>query len=380
MGTPAVEDELVAIGSVAVEETLARAVERGPEDDTFTPLLQKFGPGALVELFAAYRRRKEDWLSRFGEFVGRTSSSTVVGRVVQSFGREALPHFEPLLDSADRDLRKIIIDFYVGLADQQEFRKVLERFPPVEVVRRLDQTPPQTLQRFLASVEAESFQADVLLLEPTFSRDTDVFDAIPESAAEGVLESVLARRGFSQRLFPKLLESLPDARLGAVAGRLLDAYAPRSHELEVAAFADLDLDSEIRECLRARLTTIGAPIVGELCDCFGAAPASLDAEVVAVLAAMGTCAVVPLVECYGHGGLLEKLAGPLVKRHTHRRTMIIRALGDVGDEAARAALAKLRASETDPNLKLRLDQAQHRIESERRAAPDSREDGHGQTG
>ncbi|MCA8944270.1 MAG: tetratricopeptide repeat protein, partial [Planctomycetes bacterium] len=223
---PEVEAELLAIGEGAVEETLARAVEAGPDDTVWLPLLQRMGPSIVPALFDAYRRRKDDWLTRFGELIGRRSASAVVGRIVQSFGREALPQFRELLDAADRELRSVIIDYYIGLADQAEFQRILERFPPVEIVRRLERAPGDVLRRFVATVEPGSFQAQVLLVEPAFTRDVDVFLSI-DADSKGAAEEVLGRRGFSRSLVRVLIENLTDPARGAVAERLLDGFGER---------------------------------------------------------------------------------------------------------------------------------------------------------
>lgn len=374
-GDSSAESELTAIGSGAVEEILARAVERGPDDDVFLPVLQRMGPAILPPLFEAYRRRKEDWLARFGELLGRRSASAVVGRVVQSFGRAALPQFDELLDSADRELRKVIIDFYIGLADQAEFQKILERFPPVEIVRRLERSSAEVLQRFVASVEPGSFQAEVLLTEPAFTRDVDVFLSITSDGGDAA-ESILARRGFSRTLARELVGHLADSVRGPVADRLLDGFGASAADVEVAAYTDLDRDSEVRERLRSRLRRGQPAAVESLCECLGATPSPLDDEVCKLLVEIGEAAVDVLVEAYQEGTVLEKFAGPLISRHSHRRSLIVRTLGRIGGKAAKKAVTKLRKAETDSNLKLRLDQALHRIQ----AGPDTEEDAHGQVG
>ncbi len=369
-------DEIVEIGAPAVEETLARAVEIGPEDELFTSLLQRMGAEILPALFDAYRKRKDDWFQRFGEMLARRSSAAVVGRVVQSFGREALPQFEALLDSADRDLRKVIIDYYIGLADQAEFQKVLERFPPVEVVGRLNEAPTEVLQRFVSSVEAGSFQAEVLLVEPTFNRDADMFDSI-DAREPGVVEEILARRGFSRATVRMLIDHLDDELRGAAAGRLLDQLGDRALDAQVSAYADLDRRATVRDRLRERLSRGGPRAAAELCECLAASPTPFDDDVLSVLVALGDEAVGPLVEAYKQGSMLEKFASAFVSRHSHRRSMIVRALAQIGSVEASGALQSLRQAETDSNLKLRLDQALHRLE----AADDSdSEEDHGQAG
>ncbi len=317
------------------------------------------GVGVIPALFSAFKKRKSDWLARFGEIIGRGSSVSVVGLVVQGYGLEAMPHFDELLMTDDRDLRKVIIDYFIGLGDPRQFISVLEQFPPVEVTHRLNETSDAVLQRFLVNVEASSFLVEVLLIDPSFYRDCDVLAAIPDANDPKVLEKVLEQRGFNRTLTTQLIAKLVDVRARSTAHRLLDSFGERTIEHQISAYADLDRSRELRAELGKRIVNMGARVVDKLCDCFGSVPTTLDDQLVETLSGIGRPAVGPLCDAYQHGSLLEKFAGALVRRHNHRRVMIIRALAAIGGVVARRSLEGLHRAETEPNLKLRLAQALH---------------------
>lgn len=358
-GDQAAEQELVSLGESAVEEILASAVESAPSNTVYIAMLQRMGTGVIPALFSAFRKRKSDWLARFGEIIGRGSSVAVVGMVVQGYGEEALPHFDELLATDDRDLRKVIIDYFIGLGNPRVFLRVLERFPPVEVIHRLNEAAEPILRRFLVSAEASSFLVEVLLTDPGFYRECDVLAAIPDAKDPDALEKVLARRGFTRTLTTGLIEKLIDDRSRDVAHRLLDGFGDRTIEHQISVYADLDRPQELRVELGKRIVKMGAAVTGKLCDCFGSVPTTLDEQLVDSLRGIGRTAVGPLGDAYQRGSLLEKFAGPLVGRHNHRRVMIIRALAAIGGGAARRSLEGLRRAETESNLKLRMAQALH---------------------
>ncbi|MHC5065857.1 MAG: hypothetical protein ACYTG5_17980 [Planctomycetota bacterium] len=365
------EEELIQLGESAVEETLAHAVEHGAEDSAYVRILQAMGAAVMPALFAAYRKRKADWLARFGEIIGRGSSAAVVGRVVQAFGEEALPQFDELLGTEDRDLRKIIIDYFIGLGDPKAFMRILEKFPPVEVIHRLNETPEVILREFLVGAESGSFLVEMLLPDPGFYRDVDVLAVIPDAADPSALEAVIQRRGFNRSLTTQLIEDLVDPRRRDTANRILDSFGDQTIEHQISAFADLDRPLELRVELGKRVQAMGAGVVDKLCDCFGSVPTGLDGQIVDALSSLGRPAVGPLCDAYSQGSLLEKFAGPLVNRYNHRRVMIVRALAAIGGGPAERGMEALRRGETDSNLKLRLAQALHQMSESKRESGDS---------
>lgn len=353
--------DLIEMGETAVDEVLATAMRKGPTQDALISVLQRMGAGIVRPLFDSYERLKQGGLLKL-PVLGLGPSPRVLGRVVQGFGREALPHFEGLLGTVDRDLRKVLIDFYIGLGDQTEFQKVLDRLPPVEVIHRLNDAPAELLVRLLSTVEASSFLADVLLLEPIFLRDAELFLATAHAVAPQTLVAVITRRAYNAALIKLVIEHLVDERLAGPAGQILDAFAADALDHLVSAFSDLDRPAELRRTLEQRIASMGTAGVSTICSFFGPAPASVDSDLQRVLVAIGAPAIDELAEAFAKSGLFERLGSGLVSRYTHRRAMMVQALTALGAEST---LRRLRERESDANLKLRLSQALQRLRGER---------------
>jgi hypothetical protein len=199
--------------------------------------------------------------------------------------------------------------------------------------------------------------AEIVLVNPMFRRDEDVLLAAAQAPSPEPLLALLRRRGVRGELATFAVECLHDDAVAPVAERLLRDYGPGAADALLAGYLDLDRSPPVRARARALLAELGAAAAPKVCQCFGASPARLDDELVALLVALGDGAVPELREAYAKRNLLERVGGRLVRRYNHPRNAIIKALARIGGSAAQSALAALRAGETDPNLKLRLDQA-----------------------
>lgn len=349
-------EALVVLRERAVPEVLARAWHGDDRRrELAVEVLRRMGPSIAPALFAASDALEQERLLPLGS----RSPAALVGRVVQGFDREALPHVAALFASARPEHRKILIDYFLGLADVGEFQLVLERFPPVEILHRLNRCDATVLRRFLEAVPAGHFLAEVLLLEPTFHREEEVLLAIPGSRQPAVLEAVLVRRGTSRSLARILIARLLDPALRTTAARILRGHGDAGLDHLLAAYTDPEAAIELRAALGDLLAQGGEAAARRLCDTFGPEPTGLDEQVCDVLRRIGDAAVPALAKAYGEVGWLERLAGSLVNRHTNRRAQIVRALGAIGSAAAAAALDSLRADERDMNLRLRLEQTLH---------------------
>lgn len=348
--------QLLDLRERAVEELLRQAWHRaGHEQEAVIDVLRAMGPSIAPALFAASDALEHTRLLPMGS----RSPAALVGRVVQGFDRSALPHVGPLFASARPEHRKILIDFFLGLADLQEFQIVLERFPPLEVLHRLNKADAHVLQRFLQAVPPGHFLADTLLLEPAFHREAVVLAAIPGAPRPEVLRNVLRRRGASRSLTDVLIEALDDAALADVAEQLLGDLGEPVLDHALGAYTDLERPASQRSRLAAAIRRIGPASVVRLAASFGPEPTAFDDELRSLLGAIGDVAVPLLQEAYGQAGWLERVSIGLISRHTNRRVQIVATLRELGSAPARAALATLLGSERDPNLRLRLQQALH---------------------
>jgi predicted negative regulator of RcsB-dependent stress response len=348
--------ELLELRERAVTAVLRAAWHlAGNDQDRAIAVLRSMGPSIVPALFAASDELEQQRLLP----IGSRSPAALVGRVVQGFDRTALPHFQSLFAGAKAEHRKILIDFFLGLADLGEFQLVLERFPPMEILHRLNKADAAVLRRFLQAVPAGHFVAETLLLEPTFYRDDQVLAAIPGAAAPEVLVGVLRRRGATRTLSKVLLEAVSDPALADVAERVFGELGPDALEHALAAFADPELAKADRTRLQRVLVRGGAAIVDHLIDSFGPEPTAFDDQLRDILIAIGEPAVPMLKAAYDHSGWLEKVSIGLISRHTNRRVQIVLTLYGLDSAAARAALHGLLQNERDHNLRLRLQQALH---------------------
>lgn len=348
--------ELLELRDRAVPELLRAAWHLGDSgQQPCIDVLRAMGPTIAPALFAASDTLTAERLLP----IGSRSPAALVGRVVQGFDRAALPHVEPLFASAKAEHRKILIDFFLGLADLEQFQLVLERFPPIEILHRLNKAEAVVLQRFLRAVPKGHFVAESLLREPTFYRDEDVLAAIPGAPEPEVLLGVLRARGGDSAATEMLLAALRDPELAAVAEQVLADLGAPVLEHVLAAFADPERSAAERQRLQNLLVRGGAPAAALLANGFGPEPTAADDELRSLLARIGDVAVPPLQAAYEHSGWLEKVSIGLISRHTNRRVQIVMALRAVGSAPALAALRALLDGERDANLRLRLQQALH---------------------
>ncbi|MCC7062451.1 MAG: tetratricopeptide repeat protein [Planctomycetes bacterium] len=350
--------ELLHLRERAVEELLRQAWQRSDDGrEAAIELLRAMGPSIAPVLFAASDALEQQRILP----IGSRSPAAVVGRIVQGFDRTALPHVESLFASAKPEHRKILIDYFLGLADLGDFQIVLERFPPMEILHRFNKADGTVLRRFLQALPPGHFVAESLLLESTFYREDEVLAAIPGARHPEVLERTLLQRGPTRTLTKALIAGLADAEIAATATKLLGALGDRVLDHVLAAFTDPERGPEERARLGRLLANGGVPAVERLCSSFGPEPTQLDDELRAVLASIGDRAIAPLQSAYEHSGWLEKVSLGMVTRHTNRRVQIVRTLQAISSPAATAALRLLVEHERDSNLRLRLQQALHEL-------------------
>ena len=350
---------LLELREKAVEALLGEAWSRGDEAAAAIELLRAMGPAITATLFAAAQNLEGKRLLPLGR-----SPAALVGRIVQGFDREALPHVEELFSHAPPEYRKVLIDYFLGLADLDKFQLVLEWFPPLEILQRLNKSDEAVLVRFLQAVPAGHFVAEALLLEAAFYREDAVLRALPGAVDAAGLEAVLLRRGPTRTLTKELLKALGDAALQAAAMRLLGRFGLDVLDHVLAAFADEDCADVVRSRLGQLLSAMGPGAVERLCGAFGPEPTSFDEVLQGVLASMGEAAVPALAAAYSRSSMLERFTIGLLPRHNNRRVQILKALAAIDAPSSLDALRDLREHEKDPNLKLRLQHLLHQRRGE----------------
>jgi tetratricopeptide (TPR) repeat protein len=357
--------ELLELRAVAVPVLLRAAWHaNGPGQDALVEVLRAMGPSIAPALFAA----SDDLANQRLLPLGSRSPGALVGRVVQGFDRSALPHVEPLFASARPEHRKILIDFFLGLHDTAQFQLVLERFPPTEIVHRLNKADAEVLRRFLHVVPPGHFIAEVLLRESTFCRDDVLLAAIPGAEQPHVLRAVMVARGASTSAVQALIAGLAVPEQADEAERILGELGAAALEFVLAAFADPEVPADERQRLQRVLVRCGPAAAAEVCDSFGPEPTAFDDALREVLTGIGDPAVQALQSAYERSGWLERVSIGLISRHTNRRVQIVLALRAIASPDAATALRALAEAERDANLRLRLQQALHELDSRPRGA------------
>lgn len=357
----AARGELLELREVAVPGLLRAAWHaNGHAQDAAIEVLRAMGPAIAPALFAASDALGNQRLVPLGS----RSPAALVGRVVQGFDRTALPHVEPLFASARPEHRKILIDFFLGLADLEQFQLVLERFPPMEILHRLNKADADVLRRFLCVVPSGHFLASSLLRESTFYRDEELLAAIPGARDPGALRQVMLARGPTRSASRVLIAALADPALADVAEGVLADLGGKALEFVLAAFADPECEAEARRRLGRVLCRCGAAAASEVCDSFGPEPTAFDDDLRAILVGIGDAGVAALQAAFERSGWLEKVSIGLISRHTNRRVQIVLALRSIGSPLAAATLQSLADTERDHNLRLRLHAALHELGGE----------------
>lgn len=350
--------ELLELREAAVPALLRAAWHgSGHAQDAAIEVLRAMGPAIAPALFAASDALGNERILPLGS----RSPAAVVGRVVQGFDRSALPHVEPLFASARPEHRKILIDFFLGLHDLEQFQLVLERFPPMEILHRLNKADAEVLRRFLQAVPRGHFVAESLLRERTFDRDEDLLAAIPGANDPEVLRAVMLARGSTRSAVKALIGALGERELAPIAERVLGDLGSGALAFVLSAFADPECPAGERQRLARVLVRGGAAAAAAVCDTFGPEPTVFDDELRRVLVDIGDAGVTPLQQAYERSGWLEKVSIGLISRHTNRRVQIVLALRALGTQAAIASLRALAQTERDDNLRLRLRGALHEL-------------------
>ncbi|MEZ5989608.1 MAG: tetratricopeptide repeat protein [Planctomycetota bacterium] len=331
-------------------------------------LLVELGTRHVEELLAARKALRERRNRVLDLLAGARNLDRELGRVFRGLGWEALPRFERLLEEgeglADPGLRGLVIDYFLGLGDLQVFEKLAPRYSPVEIVRHLNQVPPQDLVPLFRKLpEGPSFLRDALLLDPNLDQDRALVEAYAacEDEAAPRFEELFAELGPSRDLWTGLVGLLDrDEPARGRAATLLALHASASVRYLVPPFVDPERDEGTLARLADLLRLAGGACVHELVRAFGSSPSRVDQRCIGLLASLGPTAVPALVQAYAtHLTLLGKLQSALF-RGRHPRACLVEALARVPGPEAEAALVQLQGRESDADLGSRIAEALRR--------------------
>ena len=354
-GEAGARDELVALGRAAIP-ALIDAGAKG--DEVVRDMIVEVCHAMGADLLPAWFQARDQHSQR--RFWGRGDGpDSVLSAALQRFGRDALPHVQEMMRSAASDHRTVFIDFFLGMGDLDAFQVVLERFPPIDILHRINRAPAPLLETFLHAIPRGHFLVESMLLEPTFYRDEALLAAARRAQDPEVFVEVMLRRGATRTLVDAAIDAIADDDMAPLAARLLEGLGDAVLEHCLAAYARPDVSDDARSRLARVLVRGGAAAAAHISDSFGPEPSRSDDELRALLVVIGDQAVGTLVTSYERSGWLEKVSAGLVSRYNNRRLQISLALGELGTAPAIAALRSLRRDEKDDNLRIHLDRALH---------------------
>ncbi len=281
------------------------------------------------------------------------------GDLVRSLGEAGKDVWLPLRDDpqalSDPGLRRLILEFHVGLADPGAFEELLGRFSPVEITRHLGRIPPEALAAILIHLPEEvGFLEESCLRDPSLGQDEAFVLALFEAEEPALtrIRGLLQAKGARPGLVAALIRGLD--RKGSAAERaaaVLEGFGREVVAWLVDAFTDPETPPGRRERLRGLCLAQGAAAVEPLCRAFGSSVSAGDEAVIEVLVAIGEIGVPALREAYRkRRGWLGRLGLP-VPQARHPRACLIRALAGIPGEEAAEALQGILAEENDEELR-----------------------------
>ncbi|MCA8971455.1 MAG: hypothetical protein KDC95_16810 [Planctomycetes bacterium] len=363
---------------------LAQQTQANPDLETTLVAIGRERPQALLDVRAAAlgdsKRMLEGsrtFLERASGIQSRRSVDDVLAPVFRALGAPAREAITDVLGQAsaiaDRGLRGLIIDYFVGLADLEAFDDLGRRFAPVEIVRRLNLIPDDSLVALFEQLPAgRSFLRDAILADPALDRPRALVRA---SLSAGNRDSrnivrwkeLFAARGPGQRVLGFLVDALRSLETCATGEALLEHFRHEALERLVAAFADPEADVSRLEPHARLLRAAGTESADALVRCFSSAPSEADERVIALLAELGKPATAKLEAVYrGKVGWLGALGAKrfLAK---HPRACIARAIASTKGRGAEKALERLAAWESEPDLVSTIREFLRRREGEEHA-------------
>jgi tetratricopeptide (TPR) repeat protein len=312
--------------------------------------LSKKNPDVFIQ---AVKRFGED-PSGFWDFLRfETPGRSLLAELVGDLGSTALEAFRRERDSAESlskpQSRSMILDYFIGLKDAQEFDALFARFSPFEILRHLNQSSPSRVADLMVVLAASEGPSRSLFVEEALGCEEGLLLALVRArgeARESIMKWVLAK-GPRPSLIYRLVEDLDKDDTG-VLERVLNGFAWEGRKIMVERFADPRLSARCSEILRRVLLHAGPGVIADLCRCFGSAPAPSDDRIRSLMACFGEDAIPEILRAYKqHKGLLAFL-GIQQNLARHAKSLLLRVLAQV--DPRRESFGEIEAVEKDPEL------------------------------
>lgn len=348
---------LIEGGGKALHPLLTTLFESGDSQARLREIVVLLGqrdPEALIDARGTLKAQGRGMLDRL---TGRRDPDPALAPVFRRLGPAARECFTAVVNEAgglaDRGLRGLVVDYFVGLADLSAFEDLAARYAPVEIVRNLNRMPAEEVAPLIALLpEGPSFLADAILLDPALEQPNALVLAALQAPEDlqPRFAKVFAARGPGAHVLAALVHHLDEDQTRAKAEQLLTRFRADGLEHLVAAFADPDTPGSAHPSIARLIAACGEHAVPPLVRCFGSAPTEGDDRVVALLASLGEVAVTPLGAAYSNQSRWLGRVGANLLRGRYTRSCIVRALGAIEGAVATKALGALAAEETDPEL------------------------------
>ncbi len=306
------------------------------------------------QFFLKAVRRFEEDQSGFWDFLRlETPGRRIIGELVGSLGPPALDVFRKERDLAESlskpQRRSMILDFFVGLKDPEEFDSLFARFSPFEILRHLNQSSPSRVADLMAVLASSDGPSCSLFMEEALGCEEALILALRRTqndSQERILHWIQAK-GPRPSLIHRLVEEM-DHEPTAVLEKALGCFALDGRKVLVERFADPCLSPQCSQALQRVLLEAGPGVIADLCRCFGSAPAPSDDRIRSLLVQFGAEAVPEIFRAYKqHKGLLAFL-GVQQNLARHARSLLLRVLAQVAPNEK--TFLEIESFEKDPEL------------------------------
>ncbi len=353
-GDPEAADRLAAVGPRAVSG-IFRELMRVEDNVPLVRVLTRLGPEAVPAILDAYRRArafstKRLVRERMGAF---RSVERPVMMALAGMGDAVTPAMEELLESEERDLRRIGLGVLIRLGRADRIEELRFGLSTKEILDRLNDCPPEELDAFLDGCPPDGFLVDLVLTDRTFGAEEALARALARPANRGKLRKVLMARGFSSGAYEALEACWSEEGMQAVVSDIVRAWGKAAADHLLKTYTTRTLPDATREEALRLFLDLGAEEMERLVERLIEGDPETERAVMRIIRAFGNRAVPYLEGAYGKMGILQRV-GLNRRRLLYRKMTLVRALGRIGTWDALQALRRLHDREGDADLKRRI--------------------------
>ncbi len=347
-------ERLLAVGVRAVPgifRELLRVADNGP----LVRILSALGATAAPVVIDAWRRASGFSTRRLVREGVRAFRSLdgLLSTVLCGMGREVTPLLTTLLVEGDRAVRAVALEALIRLGEAERVESLRLDLTTKETLERLNACPAAELAAFLDAVPEEGWLAGEVLTDRTFGGEAALVEALTRPGNARKVRRILLSRGFSATTYEALEPLWGRNDLEVVVSDVIRSYGRAAADHLMKTCTAPGVPDRVRETALQFLTDLPAEDLERAVERLAEGDQEDERAAVRMVQAFGARAVPMLVKAYRKTGLLEKV-GLTRKRPSHRKIVLIRALGEIGGHEAREALRQILEREADPELVRRI--------------------------